>query len=440
VPGDKSIAHRWLILGVMGRGVSRLAGVPRSLDVRSTAACLAQLAPKARPALDLWARKGSSTVEDGGSTWNVGTTEGPDDVVEVEGEEPRAFVEPAAALECGNSGTTMRLLSGVLAAVPIRAVLVGDASLSSRPMDRVAEPLRRMGAAISTSDGRPPLTIEGGTLHGIRHVVATPSAQVKGAVLLAGSGADGETTVVEPVRTRDHTERLLAALGFPVAIRGNEVTVGAGEHTAFEGRVPGDPSSAAFLVAAAALTGSDLTIEGVGLNPTRLHFLEVLGRMGVRVEVSVDRHEVGEPVGSLRVAAGPPTAPVVVSADELPLVIDEVPILALLATRAGGPSRFEGAGELRVKESDRLAALADGIVGLGGTVDVQGSDLQVGGDGLRGGSADGRGDHRIAMALAVGALGADGPSEIADIGSAAVSFPSFPETLARLGADVEVLP
>jgi 3-phosphoshikimate 1-carboxyvinyltransferase len=156
--------------------------------------------------------------------------------------------------------------------------------------------------------------------------------------------------------------------------------------------------------------------------------------------VSVDRHEVGEPVGSLRVAAGPPTAPVVVSAAELPLVIDEVPILALLATRAGGPSRFEGAGELRVKESDRLAALADGIVGLGGTVDVQGSDLQVGGDGLRGGSADGRGDHRIAMALAVGALGADGPSEIADIGSAAVSFPSFPETLARLGADVEVLP
>jgi 3-phosphoshikimate 1-carboxyvinyltransferase len=335
----------------------------------------------------------------------------------------------------------MRLIAGIAASAPFETVLRGDDSLSTRPMERVAMPLRAMGADVTTQGGHPPLTIRGADLTGIRFAPEVPSAQVKGAVLLAGLAADGETTVSEAIRTRDHTERLLEALGAPIRAAGaNVVLEGSFQHDGFRGRVPGDPSSAAFLLGAAALTGGDLTLSGVGLNPTRLGFLEVLGRMGVEVEVEVEGEEMGEPVGTMRLASSVAPGPVRVAASELPIVIDEVPLLAALAAHADGPSRFEGAGELRVKESDRLAALAEGFRGLGGAADVDGEDLVVGGGGLTGGSSRSAGDHRIAMALTVTALVARTPSEIDGAESAAVSFPGFFDLVHALGGHVEVPP
>ena len=233
-------------------------------------------------------------------------------------------------LDCANSGTTMRLISGLMASAPFEATLVGDDSLSGRPMERVAEPLRRMGAEVRTTDGHAPVVVRGGRLRGIEHRVPVPSAQVKSAVLLAGLAADGETTVVEPAPTRDHTERALAALGAPIAFEPGRATTKQYQHAAFSATVPGDVSSGAFLVAAAILTGTELEVPDVGLNPTRLRFLDVLGRMGVGFDVSVERDELGEPVGSLRIAAASDLVGTAVEADELPLVIDEVPMLAFV--------------------------------------------------------------------------------------------------------------
>jgi len=332
----------------------------------------------------------------------------------------------------------MRLLCGVLAAAPFASVLTGDESLRSRPMERVAEPLRAMGAVVETSGGRPPIVVEGRPLRGIRHEPSVPSAQVKSAVLLAGLAAEGETTVIEPVPTRDHTERALAALGAPV--RPDEaggVTVSAFQHDGFEAAVPGDVSSAAFLVAAAALTGGELVVRNVGLNPTRTHFLDVMERMGIEAEQRVAREELGEPVGDLVIARCDGLSGVTVEGSELPLVIDEVPVLAALAAHASGESWFLGAGELRVKESDRLNGTANAIRGLGGGAGVEGEDLFVGGGGLAGGRADARGDHRMAMASAVAALAARAECEIEGMESAAVSFPGFAQTLAALGARIE---
>jgi 3-phosphoshikimate 1-carboxyvinyltransferase len=334
----------------------------------------------------------------------------------------------------------MRLLAGVLASAPFRAELVGDASLSSRPMERVAEPLRRMGARVRTTDGHAPVAIEGGRLRGTDHTNRRPSSQVKGAVLLAGLAAEGDTAVREPIPTRDHTERALRALGAPVATEGDTVRLAAFQHDGFEGRVPGDPSSAAFLVAAAALTGSELTITGVGLNPTRLRFLDVLARMGVRTERRPRTEEVGEPLGELWVAGCDGLVPTEVPSDEVPLVIDEIPLLALVAAHARGDSRFVATDELRVKESDRLAGTAEGIRSLGGRAAVEGDDLVIAGGGLAGGAADSRRDHRMAMAFAVGALAATGPCEVGGIEWADVSFPGFVPTLSALGARAELLP
>ena len=443
VPGDKSIAHRWLILAATARGSSRLLEVPGSLDVRSTAACLAALAPKARPGLDLWSRNAVAAVEGGGSTWNVGSRtrpiQGALPVLEVEGDGRSSLVEAKHALDCGNSGTSMRLLAGVVASSPFRTVLTGDASLSSRPMERVAGPLRAMGAAIGTTDGHPPLTVDGGPLHAIRYDAAVPSAQVKSAILLAGLAADGETTVVERAGTRDHTERALGALGAPIRADERGITVSRFQHRGFEGRVPGDPSSAAFLIGAAALAGSPLRIVDVGVNPSRTRYLEVMRRMGVGIRVDVEREEIGEPVGSI--AVEPPTSlrAVRVEADELPAVIDEVPLLAALAAHATGPSWFAGAGELRVKESDRLGGLAAGFVALGHHAAVEGDDLVMGGGGIDGGRVASHGDHRMAMAFAVAALRAGAPVEIDGIEAAAVSFPRFHAALRDLGCAVEEL-
>ncbi len=438
VPGDKSIAHRWLILAVSAVGRSALEGLPRSLDVRSTASCLATLAPAARPALEAWASSPAATDERHGSTWNreASTLDLP--VLDLHGEGRGSLRRPDRELDCGNSGTSMRLLAGLVAPGPFVTVLTGDASLVTRPMERVAAPLRAMGADVATRDGHPPVTIRGGELHGIRFEPEVPSAQVKGAVLLAALGADGSTTVVESVPTRDHTERALGALGAPVrATEEGIVLDGPFQHEGFRGRVPGDPSSAAFLLGAVALTGGEVTLTGVGLNPSRLAFLSVFERMGVDVDVEVEGSDLGEPVGTMRLASGGRVRPVHVGADELPLVIDEVPILAALAAHADGPSRFERASELRVKESDRLTVLTEGILGLGGVAAEDGDDLVIGGGGLGGGSARSAGDHRMVMALTVAATAAEAPCEIDDAGSAAVSFPGFFRLLHELGADVE---
>jgi 3-phosphoshikimate 1-carboxyvinyltransferase len=329
----------------------------------------------------------------------------------------------------------MRLLAGVLAPCPFHAVLTGDESLRTRPMERVADPLRRMGATVETTGGRPPVSVRGASLRGIRHAVSIPSAQVKGAVLFAGLAAEGATAVIERVHTRDHTERALAHLGGPVRIgTGGEVAVEMFRHEGFSARVPGDVSSAAFLVAAAALTGGRLTLERVGLNPTRTAFLAVMDRMGVRTRTRVLDTELGEPVGELEVLRCEGLRGATVDPSELPLVIDEVPVLTALAAHATGETRFLGAAELRVKESDRLGGLAAAVRALGGDAAAQADDLVVAGGGLGGGHADSRGDHRMAMALCVAGLAARSTVEVGGMEAADVSFPGFVETLRALGA------
>jgi 3-phosphoshikimate 1-carboxyvinyltransferase len=439
VPGDKSISHRWLLMAAVADGSSRLDGVPRSLDTSATAACAAMLAPAARPALEAWASSPTVTGERNGSTWNREASTLDVGTLDLQGEGRRSLRRAPRELDCANSGTTMRLLAGLVASSPFETVLTGDTSLSARPMERVATPLRAMGAHVTTEGGRPPLTILGSALTGIRFEPDVPSAQVKGAVLLAALAAGGTTTVAERVPTRDHTERLFLALGAPIRPEGSGINVeGPFQHEGFRGTVPGDPSSAAFLLGAAALTGGDLTIVGVGVNPTRLGFVDVLGRMGLDVEVDVEGDELGEPVGRMHLGPVGELRPIQVDANEMPLVIDEVPLLAALAVHADGPSRFEGGAELRVKESDRVSVLAEGIRSLGGEAAEEGDDLVVGGGGLAGGSAPSAGDHRIAMALAVTALAARTPCEIEGVESAAVSFPAFFSLVRSLGADVEV--
>jgi 3-phosphoshikimate 1-carboxyvinyltransferase len=437
VPGDKSIAHRWLILAATARGRSALSDLPVALDVRSTACCLAQVSPPARPSLEAWASRASERAETDGFTWDGNGAGSARSEVVVEAEGRSALREPSSSLDCGNSGTTMRLLLGVLAGAPFGAVLTGDDSLRSRPMERVAAPLREMGAGVRTADGHAPVEIAGGSLHGIRHAPSVPSAQVKGAVLLAGIAASGETTVVESATTRDHTERALAHLGAPVRVERERITVSAFQHEGFEGSVPGDVSSAAFLVAAAALTGAGLVVRGVGLNPSRTHYLDVMRRMGVRIELRLATEELGEPVGDLVVGPCTGLTGTTVEERELPLVIDEVPVLAALAAHAIGETRFARAGELRVKESDRLSGIAEAVRSLGGQAGVGGDDLIVAGGGLAGGSVDPRGDHRMAMAAAVAALAASGDCVIEGMEAAEVSFPGFSGMLRALGAGLE---
>lgn len=436
VPGDKSIAHRWLILAATAEGRSELRGLPGALDVRSTARVLASIAPGSVAAeLDGWASQPPATPEAHGSTSNKPEPRSGSIDLEAQG---RGGLHPSPApLDCGNSGTSMRLVAGVLASGDFESTLVGDESLSVRPMERVAAPLREMGAEVLTQEGHPPVFVRGGRLRGIRHTPAAPSAQVKGAVLLAGVAAEGETTVEERAATRDHTERALAHLGAPVRVAARTVTVNAFRHAGFAGDVPGDISSAAFLVVGAALTGRELVVHDVGLNPSRTHLLEVLGRMGVVVVATVEREEVGEPVGRLEVHAAGDLVGTTVTAEELPLLIDEIPALAMLAAHARGESWFEGAGELRVKESDRLGGLAAAILALGGHARVEGDDLVLAGGGLTGGVASSGGDHRLAMALAIGGIRAAGPVTIERMEASEVSFPGFVDTLVALGVGVE---
>ena len=438
VPGDKSIAHRWLILAVSARGRSRLEGLPASLDVRSMASCLARISPTAGPSLEAWSHKVAAVAEGNGSTWNAGRSESAAPPLEVEGEGRDALTEPRVDLDCGNSGTAMRLLAGALAPAPFRSVLVGDESLSARPMERVAEPLREMGALVVTTGGHAPIEVIGGHLHGISYRLPRPTAQVKSAILFAALAAEGRTVVVEPAKTRDHTERALAALGAPIVVEELSITLDPYQHEGFTGRVPGDPSSAAFLVAAAGSSGTALTLVDVSLNPTRLGFLDVMRRMGIRTEIRPTGEMLGEPVGELQVEAGTSLTGTRIEANELPLVVDEVPILAILGAHAAGETWFKGAGELRMKETDRLSGVADGIRAMGGDASAEGDDLIVTGAGLRGGLVDAHGDHRLAMAFTVGALTATSPCEVEGMEAADVSYPGFVSALGGLGATLEV--
>lgn len=430
VPGDKSIAHRWLLLAATAEGPSQLDGLPHGDDVRSTAACVVRITPS-QPGIVAWLEGGASSVR-------------------IEGAGYAGIRRPEWPLDCGNSGTTMRLLAGLLAGRPFASVLEGDESLSSRPMDRIAEPLRRMGAEVHAEDGHPPLQVIGGDLEGIVHELLVPSAQVKGAVLLAGMQAAGETIVDDAVLwdaqrsaglvpdppLRDHTERALRALGAPVEIAEGRVAVRAHQHAGFRATVPGDLSAAAFLVAAGCIVPlSQVEVRDVGVNPSRTGFLRYLTNVGDTQTWS----ELDEPVGSLSVSEPLLEMPLRVPAAGLPPVIDEVPALAAVACHLPGESRFEGAAELRLKESDRLEGLVLGIRGLGGEAEVQGDDLLVRGGGLPGGEADAQGDHRLAMALAVAALGGARESVIHGAQWASVSFPGFAETLRSLGADVEAV-
>jgi 3-phosphoshikimate 1-carboxyvinyltransferase len=354
----------------------------------------------------------------------------------VEGRGLGGLQPPSRAIDAGNSGTTARFLMGVLAGHAFPATLAGDDSLSRRPMRRVAEPLALMGARIDTTGGCLPATVTGGRLRGITYAMPIPSAQVKSAVLLAGLHAEGETVVIEPQPTRDHTERALAAFGADVSIGPGRVCVTGGRAlTATCVEVPGDPSSAAFWAAAAAgLPGASIVVEGVGTNPSRTAFLEVLRRMGARVDVDVvGGASSGEPQGTL-IVRHESLRPVVIHPLEVPGLIDELPALAALATHGGGLS-VTGAGELRVKESDRIAALAAGLRALGADVEESSDGFRVNGARrLTGGVADAAGDHRLAMAFAVAALGAEGESIIRGAEAVAISYPGFFESLERLCA------
>lgn len=435
VPGDKSIAHRWLMLAAIASGQSRIEGLPSSLDVRSSATVLAKLLPHAAPSLEAWAARAPLPRDAHGFT-----SDGPQPrplplLVEGRG---RASIEGSElVLDCGNSGTTLRLMCGLLASHPGPVSLTGDESLRRRPMERVARPLRELGADVRTHEGHAPVEVRGGSLSGLTIRTEAPSAQVKGALLLAAIAAKGLTTVWESAPTRDHTERALAALGADVACDAAGVSVGRFDVPAFSGSVPGDPSSAAFLLAASALTGGEVTVEGVGLNPTRLGFLAVMSRMGIPITTEETGSSLGEPFGRISVGAVGALRGTAVSGEELPLVVDEVPVIAALAAHARGETRFEEAGELRVKESDRLLAMTDAIRATGGEAAVEGETLIVAGGGLSGGVVHPEGDHRIAMAMAVAGLASRGAVTVEDAECAEVSFPGFASALRSLGADVE---
>ena len=405
LPGDKSISHRLAILGGLAFGPTRLRGFASAADCQSTLDCLAALGVPVR-------RQGNE--------------------VEIDGSGPEAWRAPAAALDAGNSGSTLRMMMGALAGRPFRAVLAGDDSLNRRPMERVAVPLRAMGARITTCEGKPPVDVLGAPLRGMVHTLPVASAQVKTALLLAGLQAEGRTTVSEPARSRDHTERLLPLFGAAVRQEGLAVSVDGG--TRLHGAsidVPGDPSSAAFLVVAALITpGSWLRLENVLLNPTRIAFVDVLRRMGGDVQTGLDRSS-SEDVGWIE-ARFSALCGVAIDPAVVPALIDEVPALAVAGACATGEFSVSGAAELRVKESDRVFALAEGLSRMGVDVVEKPDGLVVrGGRPLQGAEVRAHHDHRIAMALSVAALAASGETRLEGAECVAVSYPRFYEDLAE---------
>jgi 3-phosphoshikimate 1-carboxyvinyltransferase len=399
VPGDKSIAHRAVMLNAAARGTALVRGVPSGGDVASTIGAMRAL--------------GCTVERDGDGLRITGRALG--------------FAAPARPLDCENSGTTIRLLTGLLAGTGIEAVLDGDASLKRRPMERVATPLRALGARVETTGGRAPVRVHPAKLMGAHVDLDVASAQVKSAVLFAGLSAHGRTEVREPAPSRDHSERMLAAMGVPIVHGAGGIALdGPVVPRAVDVEICGDASSAAFFAVAAALVeGSDVTIENVCLNPTRTGFVAVLRRMGADDAVEQTCVTAGESGGSLRVR-GSELRAVDIGADEVPSTIDELPVLAVAAAFAEGTSTISGASELRVKESDRIATVSAMLMALGAHVEAKPDGLVIDGAALRGGArvATG-GDHRLVMSAAVAALACRAPVEIEDPGAAAVSFPGF---------------
>ncbi|HEX5015327.1 MAG TPA: 3-phosphoshikimate 1-carboxyvinyltransferase [Candidatus Limnocylindrales bacterium] len=427
LPGDKSISHRALMLALLADGESRIEAAGDGADVRSTAGICAALGASVERAVD---------DETGNASYRV-VSPGADGLRAAD-----------ADLDCGNSGTSLRLFAGILAGLPFRSVLDGDDSLRRRPVARIIEPLRSMGAAVHarSNDSLPPVTVIGRTpLRAVDVSTAVPSAQVKSAILLAALRAEGRTTVRESVATRDHTERMLRARGVAVVTdagqqvderRGGVAISLEGGSTvlAVSERVPGDVSAAAFwLVAGAIHPDAELTLRSVGVNPTRRAVLDILTAMGARIdEVALDGG--GEPVADLTVRSSELTG-VDLGPRDVAAAIDEIPILCLAATQASGRTTIRGAGELRHKESDRIAGIADGLRALGAQVEIDGDDIAIDGPiRLVGGATDSLEDHRLAMTFAIAGLIARGETLVGRPGSAAISYPTFFRDLEKVGA------
>jgi len=413
VPGDKSISHRSIMLGSLAEGVTEVEGFLEGEDALAT----------------LQAFRDMGVVIEGPQHGRV----------TIHGVGLHGLKQPPGPLYLGNSGTSMRLLSGLLAGQAFDTTLTGDASLSKRPMNRVAKPLRQMGALIETAaDGRPPLLIHGGRrLGGMTYEMPIASAQVKSSLLLAGLYAAGSTTVIEPAPTRDHTERMLRGFGYPVTVEGKSATVESGHKLqATHIEVPADISSAAFfLVAASIAPGSDLLLEHVGINPTRTGVIDILKLMGADLTLENQREVGGEPVADIRVRAAQLKG-IDIPEDLVPLAIDEFPVLFIAAACAEGRTVLRGAEELRVKESDRIQVMADGLLALGAKVEPTPDGIIIDGGALAGGEVDSHGDHRIAMAFSVASLRASAAIRIHDCANVATSFPNFLALAEQVGIRV----
>jgi len=415
VPGDKSISHRSIMLGSLAEGTTEVEGFLEGEDALAT----------------LQAFRDMGVVIEGPHHGRV----------TIHGVGLHGLKAPAGPLYMGNSGTSMRLLSGLLAAQPFDTTLTGDASLSKRPMNRVAKPLREMGAVIETGpEGRPPLAIKGGQrLTGMAYEMPMASAQVKSCLLLAGLYAAGSTSVTEPAPTRDHTERMLRGFGYPVSVEGSTASVESGHKlTATRIEVPADISSAAFfLVAASIAAGSELVLEHVGINPTRTGVIDILKLMGGDITLENQREVGGEPVADIRVRAAKLKG-IDIPEDLVPLAIDEFPVLFVAAACAEGRTVLRGAEELRVKESDRIQVMADGLIALGVKAEPTPDGIIIEGGTIGGGEVWAHGDHRIAMSFSVASLRASAPIRIHDCANVATSFPNFLALAAEVGINVAV--
>ncbi|MDZ7735796.1 MAG: 3-phosphoshikimate 1-carboxyvinyltransferase [Gammaproteobacteria bacterium] len=413
VPGDKSISHRVVMLGALAAGDSHAGGFLHSEDTRATIAAFRRM----------------------GVTINAGD----DGEIHIKGVGLRGLREPAAPLDLGNSGTSARLMTGLLAGQAFASDITGDASLRRRPMNRVVEPLRQMGAHIEMSAGGTlPLHIDGAPLKGIDYTLPVASAQLKSCLLLAGMYAGGDTVLHEPVATRDHTERMLAACGWPLErnTSGSLHISGGGELQPFSLEIPADISSAAFFLAGASMApGSKVLLENVGVNPTRAAVIDILKMMGADIEITGQRELAGEPVADLQVRYASLQG-IEIPEALVPISIDEFPAILIAAATAEGTTELRGAEELRVKESDRIQAMADGLNALGINAQVKAGGMVVHGGRLRGGRIDSHGDHRISMAFAMAALVADGPIVIDDCANVATSFPGFAGAARSLGLDI----
>ncbi len=409
LPGDKSISHRYAMLAAIADGPSRLENYSTGADCASTLGCIRSLGVK-------WEHK-----------------EGPENVIEVQGS-GLSLTAPRTPLDCGNSGSTIRMLSGIVAAQKFSSEMAGDESLSRRPMERVITPLTAMGAQIMSHNGRPPLRLAGANLKGIDYRMPVASAQVKTCLLFAGLLADGETTVEEPLPTRDHSEVALRAFGAHVERKGKAVQIRGGQRLrGIEARVPGDLSSAAFFLSAAAIfPNSQLTVAHLLMNPTRARLLDVLMQMGLRIVVTQLQEVHGELVGTLQVQGGALKGAAITGADTAAL-IDEIPVLAAIAPYTEQGIEVRDAKELRVKESDRIAAIATNLRAMGAQVEEREDGLKIpGAQSLRGAELQSFGDHRIAMAFAIAALRAQGDTLIHGSECAAISYPAFFSTLQEL--------